>query len=76
VSQLTTTIYPDCADPQWAHGDHVYVSIHVVADNRLTGETDRIGWVLRDDVNRLSGSWASWVKRLLLVFDLPPNAWF
>lgn len=47
ITRLTVTIRPDEVDPQWEHGDHIYMAIHIVADNPKLGLYEETGWSVR-----------------------------
>lgn len=70
---LEWTIYPDAIDPQWAHGDHVYMAIHLVMDNPVLGIYNETGWTVRcgnkNGHDFGGGGWGLWL-------EIMPYDWF
>lgn len=75
TTKLTRTIYPNEMDPQWAHGDHIYMAIHTVVDNPFLGIYDETGWTVRCGVKEEHyfeyDKWASglWLEILPYEWD-------
>lgn len=47
IKWLSITLRPNKMDPQWEYGDHIYMAIHVVADNPMMGLYEETGWTVR-----------------------------
>lgn len=47
VSNFSITLYPDAVDPQWAAGEHIYIAVHIVANNPGLRVQGQDGWAVR-----------------------------